>query len=108
MRSGAADNLLAVLDSCRIRWGVIRHRAGDDLLVDVVPLELRNGKLRLGQPRPETVAAWRDGTSFLDGAAPGDAISVHWNWACDKLDARRLGQLQGWTAHELAMANQTL
>jgi hypothetical protein len=35
-------------------------------------------------------------------------VSLHWDWACDTLDPQRLGQLQGWTTHELQIANQTI
>ena len=29
MRSGAIDNVLTVMDSCRIRWGRVLERDGD-------------------------------------------------------------------------------
>jgi len=40
--------------------------------------------------------------------APGDVVSIHWDWACDILDARRLAALRGWTAREVSLANLTL
>ena len=98
----------AIIDHCRIRWGVVRDRIGADLLVDAVPLEWADGKLRLGPARPETVRGWQDGLGFIDEPAPGDHISIHWDWACERLDARQFQALTTWTMRELAIANRTI
>ena len=108
LRGGPSDDVLGVIDHCRIRWGVVRDRIGADLLVDAVPLEWADGKLRLGAPRTETVRGWTDGLGFIDEPAAGDDIAIHWDWACERLDARRLQTLKRWTARELAIANLTL
>jgi len=108
LRSGEPGNVLGVMDSCRIRWGRVLERDGDWLVVSTVPLELRAGRLRLAAPRPERVRAWWDGASFLDAAVPGDVISIHWDWACERLDDRRLSALVGWTRHELGLANRSI
>ena len=108
LRGGPSDDVLAVIDRCRIRWGTVRDRIGADLLVDAVPLEWDDGKLRLGAPRVETVRGWHDGLGFIDEPAPGDHIAIHWDWACERLDARRLATLRSWTARELAIANLTI
>lgn len=108
MRSGALDGALGVMDACRIRWGEVRSVEGERLLVDVAPLTLVEGKLRLGERRPELVQRWLDGTGFVDGVAAGDVVSIHWGWACDRLDARRLRNLAAWTARQLRLANRTV
>jgi len=105
LRSGAVDRALEVMDACRIRWGRVLARDGDWLVVDAVPLVLVEGRLALGASRPERVQAWRDGTGFLDRAAPGDLVSIHWSWACERLSARQLAGLVGWTRREMAIAN---
>jgi hypothetical protein len=108
LRTGEVDGALAIMDSCRIRWGRVLERDGDWLVVSAVPLELKEGRLRLGQARPERVRAWWDGTSFLDAAGPGDTISIHWDWACERLDPGRLAHLIGYTRRELAVANRSI
>lgn len=108
LRSGSTDRALEVMDACRIRWGRVLERAGSSLVVNAVPLELRDGKLCLGPARIETVEAWRDGASFVDGAKPGDVIAIHWSWACERLTSPRLADLQAWTKHQLAVANLTV
>lgn len=108
LRGGAVDNVLSVIDSCRIRWGRVLERDDDWLVVSAVPMTLVEGKLALGPARVEKVRGWQDGAGFLNGVGPGDVVSIHWDWACDTLDARRLALLQRWTAHELRIANQTI
>lgn len=108
MRTGDTDRALEVMDSCRIRWGRVLERDGDSLVVSAVPLEMVEGRLRLAAPRIEWIRGWVDGTGFVEDVAAGDVISIHWDWACERLDARRLEALQRATRHELRLANQTI
>jgi hypothetical protein len=108
MRTGETDGALQVMDSCRVRWGRVLDREGDSLLVSAVPLEMVEGRLRLGRPRVERIRGWVDGTGFVEDARAGDVVSIHWDWACERLDGRRLAALQGVTARELRLSNQTI
>ncbi|HET9680952.1 MAG TPA: DUF6390 family protein [Candidatus Limnocylindrales bacterium] len=108
LRTGELDRVLEVMDACRIRWGRVLEVDGDWLVVSVVPLELADGRLRLAAPRPERVRGWIDGQGFVDGVRPGDVVSIHWDWACERLDRRRLAALRRWTDHELEIANRTI
>jgi hypothetical protein len=108
LRSGALDRVVETIDSCRIRWGRVLERDGDWLVVSAVPLELAGGRLVLTPPRAERIRAWQDGTGFIDPPEPGDVVSIHWDWACERLDARRLAALVSWTERELEIANRTI
>ncbi len=108
MRGGQVDGILDVIDSCRIRWGRVVERIGDQLIVSATRLELIDGRLRHTGPVIERVQAWRDTIGFLDDTVPGDIVSIHWSWACDRLDARQLGNLVAWTDRQLTIANLTL
>jgi len=108
MRSGSTDHALEVMDSCRIRWGRVLERDADWLVVSAVPLEMVDAKLRLAAPRIERIRGWIDGTGFVDDVEPGDVVSIHWDWACERLDRPRLAALRGWTARELEIANRTM
>ncbi len=109
MRGGQAiERAVQIMDSCRIRWGRVLERDGDWLVVSAVPLELADGKLAIAAPRVERIRGWRDGAGFLDGVDAGDVVSIHWDWACDRLDRRRLALLQEWTTRQLTIANQTI
>ena len=108
MRTGEMDRVVEVMDSCRIRWGRVLERDADSLVVSVVPLEMAAGRLQLASPRIERVRGWVDGTGFVEDVARGDAISIHWDWACERLDAPRLAALRTATERELSLANQTI
>jgi len=108
MRTGDTDNTLKVMDSCRIRWGRVLERDGDALVVSAVPLEMTDGRLRLGLPRIERIRGWVDGTGFVEDVTPGDVVSIHWDWACERLDSARLEALRAATNHELDLANLTM
>jgi len=108
MRAEQADKVLETMDSCRIRWGRVRDRVGDTLVVNTVPLVLVHGKLAFGPPRIERVTGWRDGHGFLGNVHSGDLVSIHWGWACDVLDDDQVGRLIGWTQRQLDIANKTL
>ena len=99
---------MSIIDSCRIRWGRVLERDGDHLVVSTVPLITTGTKLCFGPQTVERVRAWQGGVGFIETAERGDTISIHWDWACEKLDQRQLAALIGWTAYELRIANQTM
>jgi hypothetical protein len=108
IRGGQVAGVLQVMDSCRIRWGRVLERIGDQLVVSATRLELTDGRLQHAAPGVERVQAWRDTTGFIDVPEPGDVVSIHWSWACDRLDGRQLANLTAWTDRQLAIANQTI
>ncbi len=107
-RVGELEHSLHTLDSCRVSWGRVRSVEGAELVVERVPLELRAGKLALAEARPERVLRQVDGRGFCDTAAAGDWVSIHWGWVCEVLDERQRRDLERWTRHHLAVANQTI
>lgn len=107
MRGGDGP-ILETMDACRIRWGTLVAMEGDQLVVSAPRLEIADGLLRIGEPRLETVAGWWDGDGPMGGAAPGDALSLHWGWACERLTARQLQRLRVWTERAVGIANQAI
>src|SRR4051794_30157101 len=108
MRGEQADRVIETMDACRVRWGRVLERIGDQLVVNVVPLQLVAGRLELGPAEVRRVTAWRSGAGFIGDVAAGDVVSVHWDWACDVLSAAALERLVTWTRSQLVVANQTL
>lgn len=108
LRGERADDVLQVMDSCRIRWGRVRAVQEGSLVVDAPRLVLVDGRLAIGPAMEEVVERWVDGVGFVTDVAPGDVVSIHWAWACDRLSFRQLANLKRWTAFELGVANRAL
>jgi hypothetical protein len=107
-RRGPIADEVGLMDACRIRWGRVLEVLDERLVVDVVPLRMVDGRLALGPPRPQPVRRWFDGRGFVTDVSVGDTVSLHWDWACEVLEARRLAALRSRTLHQLALANATL
>lgn len=108
LRGEQVDDLMRVVDSCRIRWGRVLSVDDGWLVVAAPALELVDGKLAIGAAREEKVERWVDGIGFVDDVAPGEVVSVHWGWACDRLTPRQLANLVRWTQHQLEIANRAI
>jgi hypothetical protein len=100
-----APTALAVLDRCRIRWGTVESVLGDQAVVRSRPLLWDGRVLSLGEAVTETAECARAGTGFLGALVPGDVVSLHWHWVCDRLTQVQLRQLQYYTARHLTIAN---
>lgn len=106
LRGEEVDDVLTVIDSCRIRWGRVASVQDGTLAVDTPALQLVEGKLRIGPSRREVVERWVDGVGFVADVQAGDMVSLHWGWACDRLTPRQLANLVAWTKFELVVANR--
>jgi hypothetical protein len=99
---------LNVLDKCRIRWGQVRQVLGDQVIVESQPLTWDGRQLTLGPVEPETAVRSIDGVGMLPELIPGDWVSLHWEWICDRLSATQLAAIRHYTALHLSIANAQL
>jgi hypothetical protein len=53
----------------------------------------------------ETATRAADGYAFVLDLQPGDWVSLHWNWVCDRLSQRSLTALRHYTARQFAITN---
>lgn len=100
-----AEQALTVLDRCRIRWGRVVSVDGDQAVVESQPLSWDGRRLGIGPPAAEVAVRGVDGAGFLPNLAPGEWVSMHWEWICDRLDGRQVAALRRYTAHHLAIVN---
>lgn len=108
MRDPNATPMLDTIDACRIRWGRVSAVLDGRLVVAARRLTLVDGKLVLGPDQLEEATGWHGTGGLLDGVAPGDWVSLHWGWACDRLAPEQLVRLATWTDAAIASANRTV
>jgi len=87
-----APTALNVLDRCRFRWGTVISVKGDEPVVKTL-LGWNGRYLALGEPVLETATFAVGSTGFVDDLAPGDFVSLHLHWICDKLTSRQMRPL---------------
>ena len=100
-----APHALAVLDRCRIRWGRVLAVQGDQVVVEGRPLTWDGDRLQLGPLGTETVVQSVDGVGMVGSVAPGDWVSMHWEWICDRLTEAQVSRLRHYTERHLAIVN---
>ena len=100
-----AANALMVLDRCRIRWGRVTAVHGDQACIEYRPLRWDSRHLTLGEPAVELARLSLDGVGIADRITPGDVVSMHWDWICDRLTPRQLRGLRRYTQHHLDLVN---
>ncbi|HZD22067.1 MAG TPA: DUF6390 family protein [Acidimicrobiia bacterium] len=99
---------LRILDQCRIRWGRVEAVEGEQAVVTSQPLTWDGKRLELGAPRKEEVTVAVGGLGLTDPLQPGDWVSMHWSWICDRLDNRQLSNLKRYSNRQLSMTNNDL
>jgi hypothetical protein len=89
MRDGIVDEPLEIVDRCRISWATVVAGAPGDgrVLVRRTPLVWSGSRLVAGDPVVDAVHS-------AIPVAPGDVVAVHWDWICERLDARQLAWLR--------------
>lgn len=100
-----APHALGVLDRCRIRWGRVQAVQGDRVVVTSEPLVWDGTSLSLGPAGTETAVRSVAGVGMVGDLAPGDWVSLHWEWVCDRLTEAQVARLRSYTARHLAIVN---
>jgi hypothetical protein len=86
LRTGIVDQPLHILDQCRTTPAVVLGSDGDGTLIVLArSLLWQDGALLLGEPAPRSVRWRSDGFAFVDEPQPGDQVSLHWDFVCDRL-----------------------
>jgi hypothetical protein len=80
---------------------------GDEVVVRSRPLTWSGRELGLGEPVEERARWAQAGRSLLAAVVPGDVVSLHWDWVCDRLSPEQRDELQRRTTDQLTLTNAT-
>lgn len=105
---GLDEHPMSVLENCRITWGTVLSRDGDDVEVSCRTLIWDGQALELSEPSPRRLEVWADGYSAVPDVAFGDEVAIHWGRLCGRLGAEQIRALADSTARQLAVTNQRL
>ena len=106
---GMDEQPLSVLDNCRITWGTVISRDGDDVKGDVSGGLAWDGQaLTLSEPSARVLDVWADGYSAVPDVAVGDEIAIHWGRLCGRLQPDQIQALADSTSRQLDVTNQRL
>ncbi len=100
---------LRTMDECRIGWGRIKMKNEKSKMkyvsVETKPLIIRNNQLTLGNPITRELRIDYRGKTFLHDFKPGDWVSFHWGFVCDRLTKTQLYNLQYYTRESIDFYN---
>ena len=105
---GLDEHPLDVLDNCRITWGTVLSRDGDDVEVSCCRLTWDGHALNLSDPLARRLDVWADGYSAMPDVAAGDEVAIHWGRLCGPLQSDQIQALADCTTRQLQATNQRL
>jgi hypothetical protein len=105
---GLDEHPMGVLDNCRITWGTVISRNGDDVEVLCRQLVLADDGLALSEPSARRLEVWADGYSAVPDVAVGDEVAIHWGRLCGRLRPEQIEALDDATTYQLAVTNERL
>lgn len=102
------EHPLNVLDNCRITWGTVLSRNGDDVEVSCSGLAWDGHTLNLSEPSARRLDVWVDGYSAMPDVAVGDQVAIHWGRLCGRLESEQIHALADSTTRQLQATNRRL
>lgn len=107
LRTGDVAQPLSVLDRCRIAPALVDEIAGENANVLVPSLQWDGRTLALGPWEQRTVRFGDGGLGFVK-PQPGDWVSLHWDFVCDRLTVAQATTLHRANERALAAVNHSV
>jgi len=106
------DHTIDSMNECRIGWGRIINNSNlkfQSLKIQLKTQQLiyRKGKLVIESNVIREVIPSVD-VGLAKSLKPGDWVSYHWGFICEKLTLKQVARLSHYTRHNLRLANETL
>lgn len=106
-RTGHLDILHTVqtMNACLINWGKVINRTPQGIWIETRPLTIRINKLSWGNIKKILLLTQGRKDVVTEHIIPGDWVSHHWGYFCQKLSAVQLHNLIHYTNSSLRLAN---
>jgi len=105
------------MDECRVSWGKVisdkrpfdqlraRQATSNKIYIKSQKIGYEKGKMEM---RPAVREVMVLDEPLAKRLKPGDWVSVHWGFVCDRLTEMQVKQLEKYTLHHLKLANETI
>jgi len=100
------NHTLKSIDECRISWGKIKKINKSTVLVEYLPLIIKNDKIILGDTIEREVLTQFNNKGFVKDLNIGDMVTIHWGWVCEKINQEQLNNLKKYTLESLDVFNK--
>jgi hydrogenase maturation factor len=100
------NHTLKSIDECRISWGKVKKIKKSSIIVDFMPLIIKNDKIMLGEAMEREVLTQFDDKGFVKDLKIGDVVTIHWGWVCEVINNAQLNNLKKYTLESLNIFNQ--
>lgn len=106
-RTGHIDipQTIQTMDACLINYGRVLQILPGKIKIRTQRLALKNEKLFMEKNIIRTIIPQGEKDKELQSIKPGDHISYHWGYFCQKLTLRQLSNLKHYTSLSIRSAN---
>lgn len=105
VQSSNKSKLLELMDSCRISWGRVLDVRKQTLVVERPSLTMTQDRLALGHSTKREIQYDPEIAPFST-IRKGDWVSIHWNFASDKLRPYQVTNLKRYTTLDIQATNR--
>jgi Family of unknown function (DUF6390) len=106
LRTGVVDEPLSVLDRCRTTPALVERVDGESVTALAPSLRWDGRRLTLGPWERRRAGFGQDGLAFVS-PRPGDWVSLHWDFVCDRLTFAQATMLRRANERALTAANRS-
>ena len=100
--TGKLKFMFSNIDKCRISWGKVIKISSNSLIIKYIPIIIRD-KLLLGKPTKKEVRYNKD---FLGKINVNDYVTVHWDYAVQRINEEQKNNLEKYTNRNIEAINR--
>jgi hypothetical protein len=99
------EHTLETINECLILPAKVLKIKQGKLEVKYKPLIFKDNKLVFGALENKDIHFEFNNKKFIKNIKIGEYVSMHWSWACDKLSALQVMDLNKWNGYSVGLAN---